>query len=248
MAYNWNGMEKLSWFRRLQYGYLGRLYGLAFWANTHRLLGIRYGSWLRWLPVGLLLFAWAGGWPSWLLVVLVGVVLWVQLSFWSARRANYNRFVVMGTGAAALAAALQPLAANRTVMVRATGLFGVTSRESQVVLRPARYWRVPLGEHIIMVEERPGKYLYQFFNAPTLLEVREGWLIFGREPLLSLAITFLSRWGPAYTNFQIYELGDGQGPPPRRQTVYLTFEDEEARRGVLHTIVYAAREGRRGGE
>jgi hypothetical protein len=236
-------MDNFSLFRRVQYSYLGRLYSLAFWATSHHFLGIRFSTLFRWLPVILLLFGWIERWPVWLLGVLLIATLWIYLAFWRARRANYNRFVADETPLIS-PAELTPLPPNTHMAARATGLFSVTGRENNLLLQPAEYWQVPLGEHIVMVEERPGKYLYQFFNAPTLQEVRQGWLIFGRRPLASLAISFLSAWGPAYTNFQIYELGDRVGPPPRKQTIYLTFEKDTDRRAVWHTIVHDARQAR----
>lgn len=236
-------MDKLSLFRQLQYSYLGRLYSLTFWATTHRFLGLYFSFLLKWLPVAFLFYAWVERASAWVLLALLIITLWTHLTFWQARRANYNRFVAEETPLINTAE-LRPLPANKHVKTQATGLFSVTGRENNVLLKPAKYWQVPLGEHIIMVEERPEKYLYQFFNALTLQEVHQGWLIFGPRPLATLAISFLSRWGPAYTNFQVYELGDRSGPPSRKQTVYLTFENEADRRAVWHTIVHDARQAR----
>jgi hypothetical protein len=236
-------MDNFPLLRRLQYGYLGRLYSLAFWATTHRFLGIRFSTLFKWVPLILLLFGWIDRGPLWLLAVLLLATLWIHLAFWRAQQVNYNHFVANETPVLS-ADELTPLPPNRRVETRATGLFSVTGRENNVLLQPAKYWQVPLGEHIVMVEERPGKYLYQFFNASALQEVRQGWLIYGRRPLAALAISFLSVWGPAYTNFQIYELGDRVGPPPRKQTIYLTFENDADRRAVWHTIVHDARRAR----
>lgn len=236
-------MDNLTPLRRIQYGYLGRLYSFAYWAVNHRILGIYASNLLKWLPVLLLIYGWIRRWPALILLPLLLFILWIHASFWMARRANYNRFIRSETPHLA-SAELKPLAANQQVETQATGLFSVTSREDHVLLQPAKYWQVPLGEHIIMVEERPGKYLYQFFNAMTLQEVHQGWLIFGRQPRAALSVSFLSAWGPAYTNFQIYELGNNHGPPPRKQTIYLTFANEADRRAVWHTIVHDARQAR----
>lgn len=233
-------MDNLSPLQRIQYGYLGRLYSSAYWAKNQRILGIYASTLFKWLPVLLLTYGWIMRWPVFLLLIVLLITLWIHFSFWLARRANYNRFIRHETPQLH-SAELSPLQASQQVETRATGLFCVTSREDHVLLRPAKYWQVPLGEHIIMVEERPGKYLYQFFNALTLQEIHQGWLVYGRHPRAALAVSFLSTWGPAYTNFQIYELGNNHGPPPRKQTIYLTFENEADRRAVWHTIVHAAR-------
>jgi hypothetical protein len=96
-----------------------------------------------------------------------------------------------------------------------------------------------------MVEEKPGKYLYQFFSAQSLQDARPGWLLFGPSPIETLAVTFLSRWGPEYTKFgQLYEDGGEDTSPPKRVTVYLSIPDEATRRAVWHTVVSDARRAR----
>ena len=152
-------------------------------------------------------------WPSPVMVTLLLFVVWINYSLWRARRDNYSRFVPLSSNLQQ--APTQPaLPPNQRLTVRATGLFSVSGRESRLLLRPAHYWRVPLGDHIIMAEEGPGKFLYQFFDAHSLQELREGLLLFGPQPAATLAVSFLARWGPEYTRFgQVYEAGDHEGPP-----------------------------------
>lgn len=238
-------MESISPLRRAYYAYLGRSFALMRAIHHRSILGIRLLTLVRWLPMIILLYGWLRRWPNSVLAILALGILWINFSLWRAKRSNYNRFVpddssLMDT------TALEPLPANRKVAVEATGLFSVSGRENVLLLRSAEYWRVPLGEHVVMVEEQPGKFLYQFFSGESLQEVRSGWLLHGPHPVDTVAITFLARWGPEYTRFgQVYENGDDSDlPPAKRITVYLSAADASIRRSVWHSIVSDARRAR----
>lgn len=239
-------MDSLSPARRAYYNYLSRAYSVMYALNQRSFLGIRLSSLARWLPVFLFLIGLIQNWPRPWLFILLALTVWVNYSLWRARRDNYNRFVPDGSFIAKGMDNARPLPPNEKLTVQATGLFSVSGREAKLLLCPADYWRVPLGEHIVMAEERPGKFLYQFFNAQSLQTIQPGWLLFGAQPVESLAITFLARWGPEYTRFgQVYEGGnDDDLPPPKQVTLYLSPADEEIRRTIWHTIVSDARQAR----
>ncbi len=237
-------MEALSPVQRLYYATLSRMYALMHALNRRSLLGIRLATWARWLPIIALLAGWVMDWPPPVMVALLLFVVWINYSLWRAKRDNYNRFVPLPSGPLpeTTDAVLPP---NQRLAVRATGLFSVSGRDNQLLLRPAHYWRVPLGDHVIMAEEEPGKYLYQFFDAQSLQELREGLLLFGPQPTASLAVSFLARWGPEYTRFgQVYEAGHHEGPPAKRVTIYLSTEDEAIRHLIRQTIIGDARAAR----
>ena len=238
-------METLSPLRRLYLGYLSRAYALMNGLNRRSFLGVRLKSLARWLPILLFLFGWWRNWPAGALALLLLLVVWINYSLWRARRDNYMRFVPAG-GPLPQDNGLVSLPPNQKVPVRATGLFSVSGRENNLLLAPATYWRVPLGEHVLMVEEQPGKYLYQFFGARNLQNIQPGWLLYGAKPIESLAVSFLAQWGPEYTRFgQVYETGDTSDlPSPKRVTVYLSTDDDEIRRSIWQTIVHDARQAR----
>ena len=208
-------------------------------------MGIRLITLARWVPIVVLVVGWIQRWPLPVLIGLMLGILWLNYSLWRAKRDNFNRFVPDDT-ALPNAIQLEPLNANHKISVTATGLFSVSGRQNNLLLHPATYWRVPLGEHVVMVEESPGKYLYQFFGAKSLQTVRSGWLLFGPHPIESLAVTFLARWGPEYTKFgQLYEDGDDSAlPPPKRVTIYLSSDDPATRQLILETIISDARQAR----
>lgn len=239
------GMDRLSPFRRVYLGYLSRSYALMHTLRHRTFMGVTLSTLARWLPILILLVGWIRFWPPILLAALIVFILWINYSLWRAKRDNYTRFVPEGEPLLTTES-LMPLPPNQKVSVSATGLFSVSGRENNLLLSPATYWRVPLGEHVVMVEEQPGKFLYQFFNARNLQTIQPGWLLFGSRPIKSLAVSFLAQWGPEYTRFgQVYETGDDSDlPPARRVTVYLSTVDEETRRSVWHTIVSDARHAR----
>lgn len=238
-------MESLSPLRRAYLNYLSRTYAVMYRLHKRSMLGIRLASIARWLPILLLVSGWLRRWPLPILIGLLLLIIWLNYSLWRSRHDNFNRFVPHATSIPNIISS-EPLPANHKIDVTATGLFSVSGRDNNLLLRPATYWRVPLGEHIVMAEELPGKYLYQFFNAKSLQTVRPGWLLFGSQPIEALAVTFLARWGPEYTRFgQAYESGDDSDlPPPRRVTIYLSSDDPATRRTILDTLISDARQAR----
>ncbi len=238
-------MESLSPLRRAYFNYLSRAYAVMYALYNRSILGVRLVVFARWVPILMLLFGWIQRWPAPLLIGLLLVIIWLNYSLWRAKRDNFNRFVPDGD-TVAIDLVARPLAANQKVGITATGLFSVSGRDRNLLLRPATYWRVPLGEHVVMAEESPGKYLYQFFSGQSLQTIRSGWLLFGSHPIKSLAVTFLAKWGPEYTRFgQVYETGDDSDlPPPKRVTIYLSSDDAATRQLIMETIVNEARQAR----
>lgn len=238
-------MESLSPLRRAYFSYLSRAYAVMYKLHYQSVLGIRLLTIARWLPILVLVTGWIQRWPLPVLILLLLLILWLNYSLWRAKRDNFNRFVADHES---LAESIQsePLPANQKISVTATGTFSVSGRDNSLLLHPATYWRVPLGEHVVMVEESPGKYLYQFFSGKSLQTIRPGWLLFGHRPIESLAVTFLARWGPEYTKFgQVYEDGDDSDlPPAKRVTIYLSSDDPATRQAILDTIVSDARQAR----
>lgn len=238
-------MHALSPIRRVYFGYLSRMYAFYYAVDNRAVLGIRARTWLRWVPILLLLIGWVRAWPPGVLVLLAALIVWTNYSLWRARRDNYNRFVPDEGILPATEELLNPLPPNTKLAVRVTGPFSVTDREAMLLLRPGTYWHVPLGDHIVMAEERPNKYLYQFFGAASLQDIQQGWLLFGPHPGRTLAVTFLARWGPEYARYgRLYEDGKADASPAKRVTVYLTAPDAEAHTILWQTIVSEARHAR----
>lgn len=230
----------------MYYTYLSRAYALMYWLAHRSILGFRLINFIRWLPILILLYGWLKKWPAGVLFALLALIVWINFSLWRARHDNYNRFVPNGDFNAGEIDQSKVLPPNKKIAVRTTGLFSVSGRESSLLLQPAKYWRVPLGEHVVMAEEKPEKFLYQFFSAQSLQQIQRGWLLFGQEPVETLAISFFARWGPEYTRFgQTLEDGSDAGlPPPKRITIYLSPPDNDAMEIIWHTVISDARQAR----
>ena len=231
-------MHDLSSFQRFYLTYLGRMYAFTFRTKVRRILGISVGSWLQFIVLVLLFVAWVSGMVELVLVLLAVVFLWLRFSYWRAARSGYNKFMVDKT-AVSPTADFEPLKPDERVKLRASGLFALSSRETAVLLRPAEYWKAPLGDHTIMVEQGNDKFLYQFFNRATLEKVEAGWLIFGREPMRALSVTFCTKWGPTFTDFaqMYYVRGDNDEPPCQRRNITFTFASDREHAAVWHNIL-----------
>ncbi len=241
-------MQNFSLPKRLIYKYQGLMLGLIHWTEMNKVLGIKISSFIRWLFFFLPIFLWIRGWGIAFIILGILIFLWVQISYWRARRLGYYRFVSDKNQIMA-AENIEPLPKRKHIKVSASGTFSVKDWEKKVVLRPAEYWQVPLGDHGIMVEHQPDRYLYQFFNAETMQELQRGWLLYGFTPRPALAVSFISTWGPEFSDDNISLLRrNNQNPPQKIRTIYLSFADEEQERAVRQNMIYDARQVRSIGE
>lgn len=220
-------------------GILSRLYAFLYWSSRHHLLGLSLRSLLVLLPI---ILAFAGLLRAWLMPVvfallILSAVMFVLVLF--AARSGYKRFVPDDS-----MALNDEYAAPRNehrISLQATGVFSVHNREDYVLARPAEYWRVPLGQHVFMVQERPGRFLYQIINPQDIESVQPGYLLFGREPQKALALNFLATWGPQFAYQPSYTyVGQEEDLPPVvgvARTVYLTFASDADRHTVWKSLL-----------
>ncbi len=233
-------MERLPLWQQRYFRFLGQLYFVTYWLRHRYILGFAIYTWLMLLFFILLFVAGMSGWGwrAFLTVLAIGAL--VRAAFWVSERAGYSQFVPDGEPELPATAELQPLPHNQRVQTWATGVFSLIDRENFVLLRnPTQYWRVPLGDHILMVQQAPQRYLYQMFNAKTLQNVQRGWFIFGPQPHPALAVTFQVIFGPGLDDPTLrYFVGGGLGKSATTwRTIYLSFEEEADFLAVWHTIL-----------
>ena len=234
-------MENVFLPKRLYYRYLGVMYRLIHWTDTHTVLGLRASSSIRLLSLALPILMWVQGWTGTGLIITLLLFLWIQFSYWRGRRTGYYRFVAEDMELLS-SSEIKPLQKNRHVPVCATGIFSLKDWESNVVFRPAEYWQVPLGDHAVMVEQAQGRYLYQFIGAKLMQDLRKGWLLFGSQPSPALSITFLSSWGPEFSDEEFSLSGKNKNKAAEKQrTIYLSFETEEHEKAVWQNLLFDAR-------
>jgi hypothetical protein len=220
----------------MRYHLQGTLFFIAYRLSEARLLELPFSFWLGvggWLLAG---WGWLRGWPGLLLGLLLVLLLggWLLLR-WARRR----EFTVFVANEVSFPAELAALPFNERVKVWANGRFSLVNRDAFVWQRPADYWQVPLGEHVVMVAERPGRYLYQFFDETSLLTVQPGQVFDWQGGRSALAVTFRPFWGPqakqpTLSQFQFDEVEPVALGPPR--TVYLLFDSPAQRQRVWRQI------------
>lgn len=218
---------------------LSRFYAFLYWSSRHRLLGLSFRTWLVILPA---ILAFAGLLRAWPMAAILGLLLLSALLFALnvyAARSGYKRFVP--DDAMALDDEYEAPRNEHRIPLHATGLFSVQDRENYVLARPAEYWRVPLGQHVFMVQELPGRFLYQIINPQDIESVQPGYLLYGREPQKALALNFLATWGPQFAYQPTYTyLGQEEEPPAVvgvARTVYLTFDSDADRHTVWKSLL-----------
>ena len=220
-------------------GIVSRLYAFLEWSSRHRLLGLSFRSWLLLLPIVLALAGLLRGWP---MAVVFGLLVLSALLFVLvvlAARSGYKRFVP--DDSMALNDEYEAPRNEHRISLHATGIFSLHNREDYVLARPAEYWRVPLGQHVFMVQETPGRFLYQIINPQDIESVQPGYLLFGREPQKALALNFLATWGPQFAYQPSYTYVGQEEEPPAvvgvARTVYLTFASDADRHAVWKSLL-----------
>lgn len=237
-------MHKFPFHKRIYYRWLGVVYGFTHW-TSQRVFIFRLSTWVMALAFVPLALLWRQNRGAPVLAAAALFGLWVMWLYWRARRVGYKKFVV-GETAVTPTPDLVPVTPNQRVTLKASGIFGVSDREEQILMKPAEYWRVPLGEHTVMVQPEPGRFLYQFFNATNLQNLQTGWLVCGLVPKPVLAVTFYSAWGNDPLSLrELYQGIDEGNRESKRRTVYLHFENEGDETAVRDTILHAAREKRK---
>jgi len=151
-------MQQVSFFKRLFHTFLGYLYWFTYITDNRTLLGMRYSTLIKIGAGALALAALVYDWGRPATYLALALLLSLLLAYWLAGRAAYHRFV---PHPAELKTDDEPgpLAPYERVPVIASGLFSLQYWEKNVLLRPAVYWQAPRGDHAVMVEHQPRRYL-----------------------------------------------------------------------------------------
>jgi hypothetical protein len=218
----------------------GSLYAFLYATVQHTFLGATISGWLK---NGLLLLALIIlflGWPVFWPALMMALDVLLRLLYWKARRDGFVRFTVETDQRPAADA--PHLADNQKVSFKATGIFSVKDWESYVLERPADYWRVSMGDHVMMVHHSPGRFLYQFIRIGAVESIEAGLLCHGAQPQKALAISYLTSWGPDSedVDFMFYAPSDENNPSRQTRKMFLAFENESARASVWHKLLHDA--------
>lgn len=221
-------MENLPFWQKAFYRYLGIAYLFTYRTSHHAFLGATGQQWLQGLAAALLLAALLLRWGQTAVAGAAFLWLWLYFSYWRAKKNSYSKFVA-GHVEIETDPSLAPLPPYERIPLWATGIYNVVDLEKFLLLHPAEYWQTPLGQHVVMVAHRRGKYLYQFFGQRNLRRVESGWLVFGLRPLPTIAVTFISTWAEAAA-----ENSPIKRSPPKPMKIFLSFPDEKGLTAVWH--------------
>lgn len=238
-------MDDLFFLKRFYYQYLSLAYWFTYATSTHDVLWVRIERWIKLLALLLLVCAFIFQWGQVMMGITAVILVWIFFSYWRANKTGYSKFVA-DSKMALPKGELLTMPTNKKIDIKATGIFSVKNMDDFVLLRPAKYWQVPLGEHVMMVQMPDNLgYRYQFFNPRTLQRVQKGWLLFGSEPKRTLAITLLSEFGEAFADQQNqFSLGREKKRTGVKRVVYLSFANEVEETAVWHNVVRSARDVR----
>lgn len=217
---------------------LSQLYAFIYLTRRRTLLGVTLATWAVLLLLLLALWAFLLRWPGWVSQVALLTALALMAGYWIAGRKGYTRFV--GDDEMVLDPEFASPRDESRVPLRATGIFSVRDYEKYVLNEPAEYWRVPMGHHVIMVQNGPGQYLYQIVEPQHMCNLEAGYLLHGRHPQKALALSFLVSWSPELAREPTFYPGAPEEParnPGEQRTIYFTFDHDADRFAVWRSLL-----------
>lgn len=217
---------------------LSLLYPLLYWSKRQRLLGAPISMWLVMLPLALAVVGLVLDASSAIVVLLVALSVTIGIIYYLAGRSGFKRFIP-DPETPLDREFVAPHDEDR-VPLKATGVFSISKREEYLLEHDGKYWRVPMGQHVFMVEQQPGSFLYQIIEPDKVCQVEAGLLAFGKEPRKALALHFLATWGPQFAAEPTFHYGSAQQPEPppgEARTIYLTFDHDADRHAVWRSLV-----------
>jgi len=230
-------MEDLPAAIRIKNRLLGYLYAGLYISSDRLVIGASLLGWITAILFFSGLYLWLRtGMVAWFVVFLV-ILLVVRIAYRLAKRVGFIVFIIQTDDQPH--PVLEPLKDDLKYAMRASGTFSVTGREEYMFRRPTMLWRVPFGDHALMVERPSGRYLYQFIERGFIQRVRLGCLVYGSQVNPALEIDFRTTWGPVAgeTDFKWFAPGDGSQPKRLRRKLYLGFENVNDRDAIWQSLL-----------
>ncbi len=229
-------MEDLPVAKRLKNRALGHLYASLYFTSDRLLMGVSILGWITVVLFFLGPYLWLrSGSIAWFLAVFI-MLFAVRVAYWIAKRDGFIVFTAQVDDQEPINA--RQVQDYKKFDLRASGVFSVTGREEYMFRRPTQLWRVPMGDHALMVRRPTGRYLYQFIEAGYIKRMRPGCLVYGSRLNFALEIDFRTKWGPVAgeTEFNWFAPGEGSKPKRLKRTLYLGFENKADRDVVWQSI------------
>jgi hypothetical protein len=229
-------MEDLPVSKRLIYRALGHLYASLYFTSDRLLMGASILGWITVVLFFLGLYLWLrSGSIAWFLALFF-ILFVLRAAYWIAKRDGFIVFTAQVDDQEPGDA--KQVQDYQKFDLRASGVFSVAGLEEYMFRRPTKLWRVPMGDHALMVQRPTGRYLYQFIEVGYIKRMRPGCLVYGSRLNYALEINFRTTWGPVAgeTEFNWFAPGEASKPKRLKRTLYLGFENKADRDAVWHSI------------
>ena len=221
---------------RISTSLIGPMYALLYWTVKNKFIEFSIAGWLKNLSFFSAIIALLFGWGLGVILLFVGLTIGLRILYWIAKKNGYIRFKPSGDIKANSDG--KKIIADKKMQINATGKFSVKNLETYVVRQQAEFWRVPMGDHAIMIRQRTNRYLYQFIRADLVESVVAGTLYHGRQPESALKITYQATWGPETedVSFMFYAPSESSNPKKMRRRLYLSIDDENLLHGIWYSL------------
>ncbi|MFN2187725.1 MAG: hypothetical protein ACK2T3_03085 [Candidatus Promineifilaceae bacterium] len=230
-------MDDLPFVKRLFNRVSGYLYATLYFISDRLIFGASLLGWLTLLCLLLGAFSWLRtGSINWFLGFLL-LIFVLRLLYWKAKRDGFIVFTSQNRKQPP--SGIELIRNFRKYDLHASGVFSVTGREEYMFRRPTKLWRVPFGDHALMVERPSGRFLYQFIEDGHIRGIAPGCLIYGSKVNEALEIDFRTTWGPVAgeTEFKWYAPRDSSEPKRYKRVLYLGFQAKDVRDAVWHSLL-----------
>jgi hypothetical protein len=230
-------MDDLPFAKRVINRIAGYLYAGLYNSSDRLLIGASLLGWITLLLIILGLYFWVrSGEIAWFIGFLVLLVM-LRVAHWLAKRSGFIVFTEQVDDLPPPSIGL--VKDFRKFELLASGMFSVTGRDEYMFRRPTNLWRVPFGDHALMVERPSGRYLYQFIEDGYVRDIRPGCLVYGSQVNPALEIDFRTTWGPVAgeTEFKWYAPRDKSEPKRYKRTMYLGFQERSDRDAIWRSLI-----------
>ncbi len=230
-------MEDLTVAKRIIKRAVGYLYASLYYTSDRLVIGVSILGWSTVILFFLGLYLWLrSGSITWFLVLFF-ILVAVRVAHWIAQHDGFIVFTAQADDRAPSDA--RQVKNYQQVDLKASGVFSITGWEEYMFRRPTKLWRVPKGDHALMVQRPSGRYLYQFIEVGYIKRMRPGCLVYGSRVDSALKIDFRTTWGPVAgeTEFKWFAPSEGAKPKRLKRTFYLGFENRADRDAIWQSIL-----------
>ncbi|HSH04361.1 MAG TPA: hypothetical protein VLL52_17760 [Anaerolineae bacterium] len=202
---------------------LSRLFGFMYWSKHRIIFSAPVSRWIHIFPLFMLFISLFRGtaraqFPYW-----IALYVFIIFAYWFVSKLGYSRFIPHQR---LPKSPDTPLPDGQRITLKATGTFAVTGRSDYLLEHfESFYWRVPLGEHIVMIRQGPRQHLYQFFRQESLISTQIGYLLSNGEAAPAVAVRFMSNWDGKESQIDLSFNGSGvlSSNKPKPHVIYFTF-------------------------